>query len=80
MNEQNENIRIGDWTYSLPFLRELLDCVRDGHTDFATDMLRMWEDRERNKLREIQGISIDPEIEAIKQERIMEEKERKSDD
>jgi hypothetical protein len=79
MNE-NEEIRIGSFAYSLPFLRELLDCLRDEHSDFASDMLRMWEDRKLGELREMQSRSIDPQVEAIKQERIMEEKERKSDD
>jgi hypothetical protein len=79
MDENNE-IRIGDFTYSLPFLWQLLNCLRDEHPSFTANMLKMWEDRQRDQLREMQSRSIDPEVEAEKQERIMEERERKSDD
>ena len=50
MNEQNK-IRIGGMDYSLPFLQSLLDTVRGEYPSFSADMLKVWEDNEREELR-----------------------------
>jgi len=80
MNEQNK-IRIGSMDYSLPFLQSLLSAIRDEHQTFASDMLKVWEDNEREELRKSQS---DLDVEQAREaERIaghQDETMRKSDD
>lgn len=52
MSDADRKIRIGSFDYPLPFLSNLIDSIRDEHTSFSGDMLRMWQDSESKRLQE----------------------------
>lgn len=54
MSNAERKIRIGSFDYPLPFLQNLIDSVRDEHTSFASDLLRVWENNELTRLQEIE--------------------------
>jgi len=57
MNEPNK-IRIGGIDYTMPFLQSLLDTVRGEYPSFSSDLLRLWEDNEREQQRKNESDSI----------------------
>jgi hypothetical protein len=80
MNEQNK-IRIGGMDYTLPFLQSLIDSIRDEHTTFAADMLKVWEDSQRDEMRKSESdLDVEQARQAERFARHEEETMRKSDD
>ena len=81
MNNNENNIRIGGIDYSMSFLQTLLDSVRSEYPSFSADMLRVWEDNQRQQ-REIQEGNLDnaQREQAERNANFQEVKERTTDD
>lgn len=72
MNNDERKIRIGSFDYPLPFLSNLIDSIRDEHTSFTSDLLRVWENNELARLQEVER---NAERDAIQRQREIEQQQ-----
>jgi hypothetical protein len=74
MENANE-IRIGNFDYSMPFLLSLFDGIRNERSTFASYMLKMWEDSQPVHGETVQVDSRAPEVNRTALERQVENEE-----